>query len=46
MILKTFIKRLVPRVLEDDISLLSAKTVVLRMSISHSGFNFGLLVFI
>ena len=46
MILKTFIKRLVPRVLEDDISLLSPKTVVLRKAISHSGFKFGLLLFI
>ena len=46
MILKTFIKRLVPRVLEDDISLLSPKTVVLRKAINHSGFKFGLLLFI
>ena len=46
MILKTFIKRLVPRVLEDDISLLSPKTAVLRKAIGHSGFKFGLLLFI
>ena len=45
MIIKTFIKRLVPRVLEDDISSFT-KTVVLRKAISHSGFKFGLLLYI